>query len=49
MTKEEYRLPPGIRGAGISDATVVGEVVKDHPGKIFIKEVELSVSFTLDS
>jgi hypothetical protein len=37
-----------MRGAGITDATVVGEVVKDNPGKIFIKEVELSVSFSLD-
>jgi selenide,water dikinase len=25
-----------MRSAGISDATVVGEVVKDHPGKIFV-------------
>ena len=36
MPKEQDRLPPGMRGAGVSDATVVGEVVKDHPGKIFV-------------
>jgi hypothetical protein len=38
-----------IRRAGIIDATVVGKVVNNHPGKyLSIKEVELSVSFMLD-
>jgi hydrogenase maturation factor len=33
---EAQNLVEKMRGAGISDATVVGEVVKDHPGKIFV-------------
>ena len=34
--KQAHNLVKKMHAAGITDATVVGEVVTDHPGKIFI-------------